>query len=521
MGADSMAENGNADAEKEGEALISEKQDADLVSAHTWKPIKRSFLRSSPLENSGVYLLSELPMPVLHMEYDWAVKKKNVRLFIWVLMSLVLIIVELELAFDVNESRYTMQTRCEALKAVNTFMTTMLLYYLYDYYDYQVAGAKKEWYKLLYDGQNPGPMPSFWQYFGTFLLEFLILAFHTPCYADFRFWTDVSGAQKPFVSDKLNSLCLLRLYTIIRVVRDYTPIYARRRLVYDGGYRERGAAEITYKLAMKANITLHEGTTTACLYFGSLFVLAYIYHVGERDWQPETYTYVNCIWLTAFQFAAMDFNAMSPISEFGTFVSVMIVVWGLIILSMLVNVIFNGVMLTSFEGWAIDWVGTYELCEEERKCAAATLAHWWNRKIEIQKRGAKADDGGSEATYIIKLVQLFKKMRDVSFMVNRNNPHANADEMTELQVGMKKDLRDLAEKMLGQEDAQIADDEEKEGAEAAPAATVLLDGDGSVYERSSLLAARVTQMEQTQEAVLRRVEAIYEAQKGAPPPPAE
>jgi len=105
-----MAENGKADAEKEGEALISEKQDADLVSAHTWKPIKRSFLRSSPLENSGVYLLSELPMPVLHMEYDWAVKKKSVRLFIWVLMSLVLIIVELELAFDVKESRYTVQT---------------------------------------------------------------------------------------------------------------------------------------------------------------------------------------------------------------------------------------------------------------------------------------------------------------------------------------------------------------------------------------------------------------------------
>ena len=65
---------------------------------HAWKPISRSFLRATPLENSGctpsrhptrqfaadgavhrVYLLSELPMPILHMEFDWALKKKNVR----------------------------------------------------------------------------------------------------------------------------------------------------------------------------------------------------------------------------------------------------------------------------------------------------------------------------------------------------------------------------------------------------------------------------------------------------------
>merc|ERR1712216_224692 len=318
MGADSMAENGNADAEKEGEALISEKQDADLVSAHTWKPIKRSFLRSSPLENSGVYLLSELPMPVLHMEYDWAVKKKNVRLFIWVLISLVFVIAELETAFDTVTYKYTVQDRCEALKCVNSFITTMLLYYLYDYYDYQVAGAKKEWYKKLYDGENPGQMPTFWYYFPNFLLEFIIIAIHAVPYSDFRFWTDATGLRKPFISDKLNTLCLLRLYTMIRVVRDYTPVYARRRLIYDGGYRERGGPEINYKLAMKANMTLHEGTFVSCLHLISLTVLGYIYHCCERDWQPETFTYVNCCWLVAFQFAAMDFNNMFPMSEFGT-----------------------------------------------------------------------------------------------------------------------------------------------------------------------------------------------------------
>ena len=36
----------------EEQGLVKAEKD-DLVGAHTWKPIKRSFLRSSPLENSG------------------------------------------------------------------------------------------------------------------------------------------------------------------------------------------------------------------------------------------------------------------------------------------------------------------------------------------------------------------------------------------------------------------------------------------------------------------------------------
>jgi len=359
-------------------------------------------------------------------------------------------------------------------------------------------------------------MPTFGAYAFTFFLEFIILFIHAVPYADFRYWQDATGVKKPFVTDKLNALCLLRLYTVIRVIRDYTPIYSRRRLIYDGGYRDRGGAEINYKLALKANMVLHEGVFVAITYISSLVILGYIYHCGERDWQPETYTYINTIWLVGFQFAAVDFNGMAPISEFGTFVSVMVIVWGLIIISMLVNVIFNTVMLSSYEGWAIDWLAQYELCEDERQAAADVLSHWWNHKLEIQKKGAKQDDGTGEATYTIKLVQNFKKLREISYMVNRNNPDANADQMTELQVGMKADLRNLAEKMLGQEDAKSALDEEDTKAEGAP---IMLDGsDFSAYDRTSMLASRVTQMEQTQAAVLAKVEQIYTTQKGQPPP---
>merc|ERR1712086_1148401 len=123
------------------------------------------------------------------------------------ILSIISIVVELELAFNREKFLYQKLGYCEALKAVNSFCTVMLLYYLYDYYDYQVAGAKKEWYKMLYDGENPGPMPSFSHYLPTFMLEFIILFIHAVPYSDFRFWTDITGAQKPFISDKLNAIC--------------------------------------------------------------------------------------------------------------------------------------------------------------------------------------------------------------------------------------------------------------------------------------------------------------------------
>merc|ERR1711990_506549 len=122
--------------------------------------------------------------------------------------------------------------------------------------------------------------------------------------------------------------------------------------------------------------------------------------------------------------------------------SLIVIVWGLIIISMLVNVIFNIVMLSSYEGWAIDWLDQYELCEEERDAAAQVLKVWWQQKLDIKKKGQK-DDPNADAAFTITLVQGYKKLREISFMVNRNNPDQNADPITELQVGMKADLRIL------------------------------------------------------------------------------
>merc|ERR1712023_195588 len=132
-------------------------------------------------------------MPILHMEFDWAVKKKNVRQCIWSCLAIIFTIIEIEQAWDPKKAVFAQSDTCEALKCVISFITVMQLYYLYDYYDYLVAGAKKEWYKMLYAGENPGPVPSFSMFMTPFICEFIILCLHCPPYFDFRFWKTTVG----------------------------------------------------------------------------------------------------------------------------------------------------------------------------------------------------------------------------------------------------------------------------------------------------------------------------------------
>jgi len=475
----------------------------DLNQAHQWKPLKRSCMSQSPLENSGAFLLSELPIEVLHMEFDWAVRKKNIRMAIWAILSIISIVVELELAFNREKFLYQKLGYCEALKAVNSFCTVMLLYYLYDYYDYQVAGAKKDWYKRLYDGENPGPKPSFKSYAMSFLIEFVVLAFHTPPYFDFRYWKLESGITKPLVSDKLAVFCFIRLYLFIRVVRDGARVYSRRRLIYDGGYRERGGPEINYKLAMKAVMIQREALFVFVVYFGSVFVLGYMWHVSERDWQPEDFTLKQCIWLVVFQLCACDYNGLGPKSEIGTLMGLLVISWGLIIISMLVNVIFNAVVLSSYEGWAVDWLDQYELCETQHEASADVLKLWWKYKMNRRKGGDSAAAAkNDEAQYIIQLVQKYKYLREVTFQVATNSGDA-ADPVAEQQAQMRTDLNVLMSKMHGATDPDGAAD----GAAAAI----------SMNDRTEALNARVVELEETAGVVLAQTREVFEKMMGRAP----
>merc|ERR1711957_54055 len=219
---------------------------------------------------------------------------------------------------------------------------------------------------------------------GSFIIELLIIFIHVPPGVDFRYWTVAPGKtnvnpglKKPFISDKLQVFMCLRLYLWIRVIRDHSNIYERRRLVYQGGFRERGGSVINYKLAVKKLYLHKEALSVFVILFVGVVILSYCTFVSERDYQPAIFTMKNSIWFTIFQSLLCGYNSMGAKTEFGQLVSIFVMFFGIIVLSLAIAVVFNCLALTSNETYALDWLQEYMLKEKERNAATDYLAYWW------------------------------------------------------------------------------------------------------------------------------------------------
>eukprot|EP00657_Telonema_sp_P-1_P011646 TRINITY_DN6984_c0_g1_i1.p1 TRINITY_DN6984_c0_g1~~TRINITY_DN6984_c0_g1_i1.p1 ORF type:complete len:173 (+),score=40.85 TRINITY_DN6984_c0_g1_i1:135-653(+) len=147
--------------------------------------------------NSKVYFKSEEKTTTLEAEWDWCVKRKNLRMAMLGTLSIFLALLQIELAYDTENFMYRVgSTRGKILKGTSSLLTLMLMYMIYDYYDYQVVGQKKNWYIQLYRGKRPGNLPrgilssSLWS---AFLLELVVCLVHVPPCLDFRYWVIPEG----------------------------------------------------------------------------------------------------------------------------------------------------------------------------------------------------------------------------------------------------------------------------------------------------------------------------------------
>lgn len=296
----------------------------------------------------------------------------------------------------------------------------------------------------------------------SFIAEFVIIALHTPPFFDFKYWKKSSGAVKPFVSDKLNVFVFLRLYLFVRVVRDYTAVYSRRRLIYDSGYKEEGGYEVGSLTAMKSVYLQYTTTMIAVLAGGSILILAYMAHVAERDWQPEQFDYKNCVWYVIFFIAAMDYGSMGPKSAFGKGVAVLILVWGMILLSMFVSVVFDCAGLSSYEVWAIDWLKQGELMEQERHVAADVIATWWRYKMAARNRMGKQSNGRkndpmSETYFKLSTVKKYKLLMEIQFKIRRagggDDGFPKPSLVSESAVSLSDSAREIRQYIESQQDS--------------------------------------------------------------------
>ena len=114
-------------------------------------PIERSYFSSSEYESPTAYFTSKERLPVMRMEHDWSSAKRNMRMVLLAIFTMAVMITEQELVFDRETRLFKVGTLVPTvLKGCISFLTMIQLWLLYDYYQYQIAGHKKEWYTALY-----------------------------------------------------------------------------------------------------------------------------------------------------------------------------------------------------------------------------------------------------------------------------------------------------------------------------------------------------------------------------------
>jgi len=380
------------------------------------------FGASTKYADYKTYFKSDEPLPVLEREFDWVVKRKNIFMACLGTFTIIFQIVEIETAYDPVEFKYRVGwTPTSVMKCVQSFLTLCLLVMLYDYYNYQIVGLKKKWYVALYQGKRPGNLPrGIWSspLRIPFIVEFIILLIHVPPYMDFRYWeiapgkTNVNvGMKKPFLCDNFGVFMCMRLYLWIRVIRDTCNVYQRRRLIYEGGYSDRGGPPINFKVTCKKLYLHKEALSVFTLLFGGALILTYCTWVSERDFQPKIFTLKASMWFTLFQCLLCGFNGMVPYTTFGHLVCLIILFFAIIVLSLAIAVVFNSVALSSNESWALDWLREYTLKEKERNAATDYLAFWW-RYLAVKGATDMPPDEQRrlQSEYYSSSVAMFNKM---------------------------------------------------------------------------------------------------------------
>merc|ERR1711998_84107 len=225
---------------------------------------------------------------------------------------------------------------------------------------------------------------------------------------------------------------------------DYSNIYERRRLVYLGGYRDRGGAEINYKLACKKLYLHKEALSVFVILVLGTIILSYCTFVSERDYQPHIFTLKDSVWFTIYQALLCGYNNMGAKTEFGQIVSMCVMFFGIIVLSLAIAVVFNALALTSNESYALDWLREHQLKEKERNAATDYLAYWWRYLAVKQSTDLPPDEQRKlQSEYYSAAVGMFNKMSgatgDLAALSEHGDNNAEEDCITNVKlVGMLK-----------------------------------------------------------------------------------
>eukprot|EP01006_Ploeotia_vitrea_P041233 TRINITY_DN66496_c3_g1_i1.p1 TRINITY_DN66496_c3_g1~~TRINITY_DN66496_c3_g1_i1.p1 ORF type:complete len:736 (-),score=340.81 TRINITY_DN66496_c3_g1_i1:57-2264(-) len=292
-------------------------------------------------------------------EYDAVVARKNVILATIGAVSIALSVAVLQLGWD--GLTYDPPPLADTLKAVNSALTVLLLWRLYDYYQFQMHLDRIQF------GVDHQMSLRHSPYLTTFLLEVFICILHPPPYLDFK----INGS--PFISNKFGIFLFLRVYLIGRVIRDRNDMFHWRKQILASGKLHSGLPEFDSLLAFKSYFYHKPWTFVSVCVFVNVVCFAYCIYVVEREVQPETFKLGNTIYFTCVSMTTLGYGDMVPKTDWGRFVTLIAVLVGMALAALIVAALIRWLRLSLNEHIAADLVANTKLELQEKRIAASMI----------------------------------------------------------------------------------------------------------------------------------------------------
>ncbi|KDO35446.1 hypothetical protein SPRG_00294 [Saprolegnia parasitica CBS 223.65] len=299
---------------------------------------------------------------------DSSFRQHNVLMLINAMFGLALAIAELELSWEGPHDAPSHEAvgeslRSTILKAIISLSTLLLLWQLVRLHQMMSLEKKLVWgeaFKMRY-----------WTTEMTLraFSEGLLLAVHPPPYTSH----EVLEAGAIFM--------LLRFYLVVRVVRDHSMVYRKRKDIVEQHFKATPAPRFNWWLTTQIVFQHTPGATLLAFTAWCIAAFGLATYFSERDANPETFTLVNSTWYAYTAFLTLDFEEYIVSTDTARVITCLLILAGIVLNTLVVVAILDNISLDAKGKIALAFVYRAEAHDAIRAAAGAFIVTWlrWKR----------------------------------------------------------------------------------------------------------------------------------------------
>ncbi|KAJ4454406.1 putative hybrid sensor histidine kinase/response regulator [Paratrimastix pyriformis] len=275
-------------------------------------------------------LLSKLMRCLFLERLDEKVAWWDLTVFFLAALSTCFMVIELSLAF--YDGKMHESSICEILKCLISGTTAFLEFSVVMVSRCQASIIRFEYY--IAKSQN-FVWRSLWK---PLVIEMIICALHVPPFVN------------QWIPDRYNIVVMLRLYTLVRLVRDLSSVYRERSVVSAECLQEMHARpRIGTWGTLKARFN---SNATAFVFSGALgfwLALGYAIYVFEREKQPDVFTLPNALWYAIVTMSTVGYGDYVPRSTGARILAGFLIMLSLVLVSFVVTAATTLLQLNPYE----------------------------------------------------------------------------------------------------------------------------------------------------------------------------